>query len=124
MNIKEKTSELKIKGLSLAALSMGKAIEDNPFGPEILVFRIFDTRGPLFAIISEKKEILNVRVSPEFFLAADTFIGIEKMKVWKHWVSVDFTLVSDEKILTDYVKESWYEVRENLPIKKRNRLQI
>ena len=39
----------------VAALSMPKAIEDRPFGEEIVVYRIFDKKGPIFTMISEEK---------------------------------------------------------------------
>ena len=56
----------------VAALSMPKAIEDRPFGEEIVVYRIFDKKGPIFTMISEEKSILNVRVSSDFFEISDT----------------------------------------------------
>ena len=45
-----------------AALAMPEALEDYPFGENITVFRIFNRKGPIFAIVSEEKRILNVRV--------------------------------------------------------------
>ena len=58
-----------------AALAMPEALEDYPFGENITVFRIFNRKGPIFAIVSEEKRILNVRVSTDFFEISDSIEG-------------------------------------------------
>ena len=102
---------------------MPKAIEDYPFGEDITVFRIFDRKGPIFAMFSEEKRILNVRVPLDFFEISDTIDGITPLRVWKNWVSVDLASMNRSREINDLVAESWYEVTENLPKKKRELLQ-
>ncbi len=106
-----------------AALSMPGALEDYPFGEKITVFRIFDRKGPIFAIVSEEKRILNVRVPRDFFEISDTIEGFTPLKVWKNWIAVDLTSVNSKREISDLVEESWYEVTENLPKKKRELLR-
>ncbi|CAI8367731.1 MAG: Uncharacterised protein [Acidimicrobiaceae bacterium] len=105
-----------------AALSMPQALEDYPFGEGITVFRIFDRKGPIFTILSEEKGILNVRVPRDFFEICDTIEGFAPLKVWKNWITVDLTLVNSKREINDLVAESWHEVTENLPKKKRDLL--
>ena len=73
----------------IAALSMPKTIEDRPFGEEIVVYRIFDKKGPIFTMISEKKSILNVRVSSDFFEIYDNIDGNKPKRIWKIWFTVE-----------------------------------
>lgn len=108
----------------VAALSMPQAIEDRPFGEEIVVFRIFDKKGPIFAMISERKSILNVRVSSDFFDISDTLDGITPLRIWKNWISVDLKTVHRKQAIKDLVYESWYEVAENLSRGKRKLLNL
>ena len=107
-----------------AALSMPKAIEDYPFGEEITVYRLFDNKGPIFTIFSEKKSILNVRVSSDFFEISDTIDGINKLRVWKNWIAVDLKIIRRKREIEDLIHESWYEVAENLSKKKRELLNL
>ena len=74
-----------------AALAMPEALEDYPFGENITVFRIFNRKGPIFAIVSEEKRILNVRVSTDFFEISDSIEGFTRLKVWKNWIAVDLS---------------------------------
>ena len=108
----------------VAALSMPQAIEDRPFGEEIVVFRIFDKKGPIFTMISEKKSILNVRVSSDFFEISDTIDGINPLRIWKNWISVDLRTIRRKQEIKDLVYESWYEVAENLSRGKRKLLSL
>ena len=108
----------------VAALSMPQAIEDRPFGEEIVVFRIFDKKGPIFTMISEQKSILNVRVSSDFFEISDTIDGITPLRVWKNWISVDLKIIGRKQEVKDFVYESWYEVTENLSRGKRKSLNL
>ncbi|HJO40041.1 MAG: MmcQ/YjbR family DNA-binding protein [Acidimicrobiales bacterium] len=108
----------------VAAFSMPQAIEDRPFGEEIVVFRIFDKKGPIFAMISERKSILNVRVSSDFFDISDTLDGITPLRIWKNWISVDLKTVNRKQEIKDLVYESWYEVAENLSRGKRKLLNL
>ena len=108
----------------VAALSMPQAIEDRPFGEEIVVFRIFDKKGPIFAMISERKSILNVRVSSDFFDISDTLDGITPLRIWKNWISVDLGTIRRKQEIEDLVYESWYEVAENLSRGKRKLLNL
>ncbi|MBL89236.1 MAG: hypothetical protein CL517_03035 [Actinobacteria bacterium] len=110
--------------IRIAALSMPKTIEDYPFGEEIVVFRIFDKKGPIFAIFSEKKSILNVRVSNDFFELSDAIDGMSQLKVWKNWISVDLKILRRKQEIKDLVYESWYEVAENLSKGKRKLLNL
>jgi predicted DNA-binding protein (MmcQ/YjbR family) len=108
--------------IRIAALSMPKALEDYPFGEGIAVFRIFDRKGPIFAMFSDEKHILNVRVPMDFFEISDTIDGITPLRVWKNWISVDLTTISKKQEIDDLITESWYEVTENLSKKKRELL--
>ena len=108
----------------IAALSMPEALEDYPFGKDIAVFRIFDKKGPIFTMLSEKKNILNVRVASDFFEISDTIDGITPLRVWKNWISVDLKIVRRKQELKDLVYESWYEVTENLSKGKRKSLNL
>ena len=108
----------------VAALSMPQAIEDRPFGEEIVVFRIFDKKGPIFTMISEQKSILNVRVSSDFFEISDTIDGINPLRIWKNWISVDLRTIRRKQEIKDLVYESWYEVAENLSRGKRKLLSL
>ena len=108
----------------VAALSMPQAIEDRPFGEEIVVFRIFDKKGPIFTMISEQKSILNVRVSSDFFEISDTIDGITPLRIWKNWISVDLGTIRRKQEIEDLVYESWYEVAENLSRGKRKLLSL
>ncbi len=108
----------------VAALSMPQAIEDRPFGEEIVVFRIFDKKGPIFTMISEQKSILNVRVSSDFFEISDTIDGINPLRIWKNWISVDLGTIRRKQEIKDLVYESWYEVVENLSRGKRKLLNL
>ena len=108
----------------VAALSMPQAIEDQPFGEEIVVFRIFDKKGPIFTMISEQKSILNVRVSSDFFEISDTIDGITPLRIWKNWISVDLGTIRRKQEIEDLVYESWYEVAENLSRGKRKLLNL
>ena len=108
----------------VAALSMPQAIEDRPFGEEIVVFRIFDKKGPIFTMISEKKSILNVRVSSDFFEISDTIDGITPLRIWKNWIAVDLRTIRRKQEIKDLVYESWYEVAENLSRAKRKLLSL
>ena len=106
-----------------AALAMPEALEDYPFGENITVFRIFNRKGPIFAIFSEEKRIFNVRVSTDFFEISDSIEGFTRLKVWKNWIAVDLTHVNGKSEINDLVAESWHEVAENLPKKKRDLLK-
>ena len=108
----------------VAALSMPQAIEDRPFGEEIVVFRIFDKKGPIFTMISEQKSILNVRVSSDFFEISDTIDGITPLRIWKNWIAVDLRTIRRKQEIKDLVYESWYEVAENLSRAKRKLLSL
>ena len=108
----------------VAALSMPKAIEDRPIGEEIVVYRIFDNKVPIFTMISEEKSILNVRVSSDFFEISDTIDGITPLRIWKNWISVDLKTVRRKQEVKDLVYESWYEVAENLSRGKRKLLNL
>ena len=108
----------------VSALSMPQAIEDRPFGEEIVVFRIFDKKGPIFTMISEQKSILNVRVSSDFFEISDTIDGITPLRIWKNWISVDLGTIRRKQEIEDLVYESWYEVAENLSRGKRKLLNL
>ena len=110
--------------IRVAALSMPQAIEDQPFGEEIVVFRIFDKKGPIFTMISEQKSILNVRVSSDFFEISDTIDGITPLRIWKNWISVDLRTIRRKQEIKDLVYESWYEVAENLSRGKRKLLNL
>jgi len=113
-----------VEEVRVAALSMPQAIEDRPFGEEIVVFRIFDKKGPIFTMISEKKNILNVRVSSDFFEISDTIDGITPLRIWKNWISVDLRTIRRKQEFKDLVYESWYEVTENLSRGKRKLLNL
>ena len=110
--------------IRVAALSMPQAIEDRPFGEEIVVFRIFDKKGPIFTMISEQKSILNVRVSSDFFEISDTIDGITPLRIWKNWISVNLRTIRRKQEIKDFVYESWYEVAENLSRRKRKLLNL
>ena len=107
-----------------AALSMPEALEDYPFGEDIAVFRISHKKGPIFTILSEKKNVLNVRVSSDFFEISDTIDGITPLRVWKNWISVDLKIVCRKQEIKDFVYESWYEVTENLSRGRRKSLNL
>ena len=107
-----------------AALSMPEALEDYPFGEDIAVFRISHKKGPIFTILSEKKNVLNVRVSSDFFEISDTIDGITPLRVWKNWISVDLKIIGRKQEIKDFVYESWYEVTENLSNGKRKSLNL
>jgi len=113
-----------VEEIRAAALSMPQAIEDRPFGEEIVVFRIFDKKGPIFTMISEQKSILNVRVSSDFFEISDTIDGITPLRIWKNWISVNLRTIRRKQEIKDFVYESWYEVAENLSKGKRKLLNL
>jgi len=113
-----------VEEVRIAALSMPKTIEDRPFGEEIVVYRIFDKKGAIFTMISEKKSILNVRVSSDFFEISDTIDGITPLRIWKNWISVDLKTIRRKQEIKDLIYESWYEVAENLPKGKRKLLNL
>ena len=90
----------------------------------MLVFRLFNNSGPVFAMLNEDENHLFVRVSEEIHEVADGIEGMDPKKFWKNWVSLDLGVHKDPGDIAAYINESWMEVAERRPGVDQNRLWL
>ena len=98
-------------------LSMPAAVEDMPFGPEVLVYKV---AGKMFALLAWQDEPLSINLKCEPNLAlslrqqyASVTAGYHMNK--KHWNTVLLDGAIDDELVKDWVRASYDLVYASLP---------
>ncbi|WP_411745599.1 MmcQ/YjbR family DNA-binding protein [Reinekea sp.] len=102
-------------------MSKKGAIEDTPFGPDALVFKV---SGKMFALLTQRKDglSLNLKCDPqEALIIRDSFnavtAGYHMNK--KHWNTVNLEQDLDEQLIKGWIDDSYLLVLNTLAKKAR-----
>ena len=106
-------------------LSFPASVEEMPFGPEVLVYKV---AGKLFALLSWQDEPMSINLKCEPNLALqlrDTYpqvtAGYHMNK--KHWISVYPGPEITEDLLNSLIEDSWNLVVNKLPKRVQQRVR-
>ncbi len=106
-------------------LSMPAAIEDMPFGPEVLVYKV---AGKMFGLLAWQDEPLSMNLKCEPNLAIDLRAqypavtpGYHMNK--KHWNTITLDDTVSDDMVKDWLRASYDLVYLSLPKKVQNELQ-
>ncbi len=103
-------------------LSFKEVTEGFPFDEDTLVFKVM---GKMFALLSLEERRLNLKCDPEKAVSLREqydFVtpGYHMSKI--HWNSIDINGRVPEKLLKDWIKESYDLIYNSLPRKIREQL--
>jgi predicted DNA-binding protein (MmcQ/YjbR family) len=102
-------------------LSKKGAVEDTPFGPDALVYKV---AGKMFALLSQRKEglSLNVKCDPqEALIIRDSFSAVTSGYHMnkKHWNTINLEQNLDEQLIKGWIDDSYLLVVNSLAKKAR-----
>ncbi|GHA67962.1 hypothetical protein GCM10009007_05620 [Formosimonas limnophila] len=106
-------------------LSMPAAIEDMPFGPEVLVYKV---AGKMFGLLAWQGEPLSMNLKCEPNLAIDlraqyTTVTPGYHMNKKHWNTITLDDTVSDDMVKDWLRASYNLVCLSLPKKVQNELQ-
>jgi predicted DNA-binding protein (MmcQ/YjbR family) len=104
-------------------LSLKAVTESFPFGEDTLVFKVMDK---MFALMSLEDRTMNLKCDPEKALALreefpDVTPGYHMNK--QHWNTIQLTGSVPEKLIKEWIRDSFELVVEGLPKKAREELR-
>jgi predicted DNA-binding protein (MmcQ/YjbR family) len=105
-------------------LKMKGVTESFPFGEDTLVFKVM---GKIFALMSLEARSLNLKCDPEKAIAlreefSEVIPGYHMNKT--HWNTISLTGAVPEKLIKEWIADSYFLVAGGLPTKIKKELGV
>jgi len=117
-------SDLTIEKWRKACLTKLGSVEETPFGPEALVYKV---SGKMFALIGVKTPLsMNLKCDPqEALIIRESFDAVSPGYHMnkKHWNTVDLESNLDPDLITGWIDDSYDLVLKGLPKRIRESLK-